>query len=349
VRGLTISAHGGLDQIVYRTDLPKPEPKRGEIRVRVKAAALNHLDLFVLAGLPGVTIVPPWILGADATGVIDAIGDLSGITDNQLKVGDSVIINPGLSDRACEYCRAGEQSLCVKFGILGEHAPGTLAEYIVVPATNARSIPRDKPVEQAAAFTLATLTAWRMVVTRARVKKGDNVLIWGIGGGVALAALEIIRNIGAVPWVTSHSDEKLALARGLGATNLINYTTTDVGKEIRARTGKRGVDVVLDTVGEATWQQSLGALGKRGRLVTCGATSGPIVQMDIRRLFWNQWDIMGSTMGNDAEFDAVTREYREGRLTPLVDSVFDITQGRQAFERLQSGQQFGKIVVRIPE
>jgi NADPH:quinone reductase-like Zn-dependent oxidoreductase len=349
VRGLTISAHGGLDQIVYRTDLPKPEPKRGEIRVRVKAAALNHLDLFVLAGLPGVTIVPPWILGGDATGVIDAIGDLSGITDNQLKVGDSVIINPGLSDHTCEYCRAGEQSLCVKFGILGEHAPGTLAEYIVIPATNARSIPRDKPVEQAAAFTLATLTAWRMVVTRARVKKGDNVLIWGIGGGVALAALEIIRNIGAIAWVTSHSEEKLALARGLGATNLINYTTTDVGKEIRARTGKRGVDVVLDTVGEATWQQSLGALGKRGRLVTCGATSGPIVQMDIRRLFWNQWDIMGSTMGNDAEFDAVTNEYRAGRLTPLVDSVFDISQGRQAFERLQSGQQFGKIVVRIPE
>jgi NADPH:quinone reductase-like Zn-dependent oxidoreductase len=349
VRGLTISAHGGLDQIVYRTDLPKPEPKRGEIRVRVKAAALNHLDLFVVAGMPGVTLVPPWILGADATGTIDAIGDLGGTTDNQLKVGDSVIINPGLSDHTCEYCQAGEQSLCVKFGILGEHAPGTLAEYIVIPARNARSIPRDKPVEQAAAFTLATLTAWRMVVTRARVRKGDNVLIWGIGGGVALAALEIIRNIGAIAWVTSHSDEKLALARGLGATNLINYTTSDVAKEIRARTGKRGVDVILDTVGEATWQQSLGALGKRGRLVTCGATSGPIVQMDIRRLFWNQWDIMGSTMGNDAEFDAVTNEYRAGRLTPLVDSVFEISQGRQAFERLQTGQQFGKIVVRIPE
>jgi NADPH:quinone reductase-like Zn-dependent oxidoreductase len=349
VRGLTISAHGGLDQLVYRTDLPKPEPKRGEIRVRVKAAALNHLDLFVIAGMPGVTITPHWILGADATGVIDAVGDLSGISDNQLKVGDNVIINPGLSDHSCEYCLAGEQSLCVKFGILGEHAPGTLAEYIVVPAVNARSIPRDKPVEQAAAFTLATLTAWRMVVTRARVKKGDNVLIWGIGGGVALAALEIVRSIGATAWVTSHSDEKLALARGLGAENLLNYATTDVGKEIRARTAKRGVDVVLDTVGEATWPQSLGALGKRGRLVTCGATSGPIVQMDVRRLFWNQWDIMGSTMGNDAEFDAITKEYRAGHFTPLVDSVFDISQGRQAFERLQSGQQFGKIVVRIPE
>jgi NADPH:quinone reductase-like Zn-dependent oxidoreductase len=349
VRGLTISAHGGLDQLVYRTDLPKPEPKRGEIRVRVKAAALNHLDLFVVAGMPGVTINPPWILGADATGTIDAIGDLSGISDNQLKVGDNVIINPGLSDHTCEYCLAGEQSLCVKFGILGEHAPGTLAEYIVVPAVNARSIPRDKPVEQAAAFTLATLTAWRMVVTRARVKKGDNVLIWGIGGGVALAALEIVRSIGAIAWVTSHSDEKLALARGLGAENLLNYATTDVGKQIRAQTAKRGVDVVLDTVGEATWPQSLGALGKRGRLVTCGATSGPMVQMDVRRLFWNQWDIMGSTMGNDTEFDAITKEYRAGHFTPLVDSVFDISQGRQAFERLQSGQQFGKIVVRIPE
>jgi NADPH:quinone reductase-like Zn-dependent oxidoreductase len=333
---------------VYRTDLPKPEPKRGEIRVRVKAGALNHLDLFVLAGLPGVKITPPWILGADGTGTIDAIGEL-GEHDGQLRIGDSVIINPGISDHTCEYCAMGEQSLCVKFGILGEHLPGTLAEYIVVPSRNARVIPREKGVEQAAAFTLATLTAWRMVVTRARVKKNDNVLIWGIGGGVALAALEIVRSIGATAWVTSHSDEKLALARGLGAENTLNYMTTDVAKEIRARTFKRGVDVVLDTVGEATWTQSLGSLGKRGRLVTCGATSGPMVQTDLRRLFWNQWDIMGSTMGNDAEFDAITKEFREGRLTPLVDSVFDISQGRQAFERLQSGQQFGKIVVRIPE
>jgi NADPH:quinone reductase-like Zn-dependent oxidoreductase len=349
VRGLTISSHGGLDQLEYRTDLPKPEPKRGEIRVRVKAAALNHLDLFVVGGMPGVKITPPWILGGDATGVVEAIGDLSGVSDNKLQVGDSVIINPGISDYTCEYCLAGEHSLCIKFGILGEHHPGTLAEYIVVPARNARGIPRDKPVEQAAAFTLATLTAWRMAVTRAQVKKSDNVLIWGIGGGVALAALEIVRNIGATAWVTSHSDEKLALARGLGAENLINYATADVGKEIRARTGKRGVDVVFDTVGEASWPQSLVALGKRGRLVTCGATSGPHVQMDVRRLFWNQWNIMGSTMGNEAEFDAVANEYRAGRLTPLVDSVFDISQGRKAFERLASGQQFGKVVVRIPE
>jgi len=349
VRGLTISAHGGLDQLEYRTDLPKPEPKRGEVRVRVKAAALNHLDLFVLGGIPGVKIVPPWILGADAAGVVDAIGDLGGNSDGDLKVGDTVIVNPGVSDHTCEYCKAGEHSLCVRFSILGEQLPGTLAEYITIPARNARSIPKDKPIESAAAFTLSTLTAWRMVVTRARVRKGDNVLIWGIGGGVALAALEIVRHIGAIAWVTSHSEEKLTLARGLGAENVINYTSTDVGKEIRARTGKRGVDVVFDTVGEATWSQSLGALGKRGRLVTCGATSGPMVQTDVRRLFWNQWDIMGSTMGNEAEFNAIANEFRAGRLTPLVDSVFDISQGKKAFERLQSGQQFGKVVVRIPE
>ena len=349
MRGLTISAHGGLDQLEYRTDLPKPEPKRGEIRVRVKAAALNHLDLFVIAGLPGVKITAPWILGADATGIVDAIGEVGGSSENKLQVGDTVIVNPGISDQTCEYCQMGEHSLCVKYSMLGEHRPGTLAEYITIPARNARSIPKDKPVESAAAFTLSTLTAWRMVVTRARVTKNDNVLIWGIGGGVALAALEIVRKIGATAWVTSHSEEKLALARGLGAENVINYTNTDVGKEIRARTGKRGVDVVFDTVGEATWTQSLTALGKRGRLVTCGATSGPMVQTDVRRLFWNQWDIMGSTMGNEREFDAIANEFRAGRLTPLVDSVFEISQGRKAFERLQSGQQFGKVVVRIPD
>ena len=349
MRGLTISAHGGLDQIEYRTDLPKPEPRRGEIRIRVKAVGLNHLDLFVVAGLPNLKIVPPWILGADAAGVVDAVGDLGGDAAGSIKVGDTVVVNPGLSDHTCEFCQQGEHSLCVKFRLLGEHVPGTLAEFVTIPARNARTIPRDKSIESAGAFTLSTLTAWRMAVTRARVKKGDNVLIWGIGGGVALAALEIVRRLGGISWVTSHSEEKLALARGLGADHVINYTNTDIGKEIRARTGKRGVDVVFDTVGEATWSQSLGALGKRGRLVTCGATSGPLVQTDVRRLFWNQWDIMGSTMGNEAEFDAITAEFAAGRMTPLIDSVFDISQARKAFERLQSGQQFGKVVVRIPE
>jgi NADPH:quinone reductase-like Zn-dependent oxidoreductase len=202
---------------------------------------------------------------------------------------------------------------------------------------------------QAAAFPLATLTAWRMVVTRAAVREGEDVLIWGIGGGVAVQALQIAKSLGARVWVTSGSDEKLARARALGADETLNHTKVDVGKEVRLRTGKKGVDVVIDNVGEATWGQSLVALGKRGRLVTCGATTGPLVQTDLRRLFWNQWTLMGSTMGNDDEFDAITRALRSGSLLPPVDSVHALADGRAAFERMASAEQFGKIVIRVDE
>ncbi|MBL8959222.1 MAG: zinc-binding dehydrogenase, partial [Gemmatimonadetes bacterium] len=237
--------------------------------------------------------------------------------------------------------------LCLKYGILGEHHPGTLAEYVVVPAGNVVRIPDAVEFTEAAAFPLATLTAWRMVVTRAQVRAGDEVLIWGIGGGVAQQALQICKGIGARVWVTSGSDDKLERARALGADEVLNHSRVDVGREIRARTGKRGVDVVVDSVGQATWKQSLGALGKRGRLVTCGGTSGPMVETDVRRLFWNQWTIMGSTMGTAREFAAIAAELAAGRLRPVVDSVTPLAAGRQAFERLASGQQFGKVVVDV--
>ncbi|MBA3644688.1 MAG: zinc-binding dehydrogenase [Gemmatimonadaceae bacterium] len=345
MRALTISANGGLDQLEYRTDLPIPEPGAGEVRIRVTAAALNHLDLFVLAGLPGVKISPKWVMGADATGVIDTLGP--GV--DSVRAGETVIVNPGLSDGTCEYCKAGEQSSCVNFQLLGEHRSGTMAEYIVVPAKNVRSIPKSIPPESAAAFSLATLTAWRMVHTRARVKKGEHVLIQGIGGGVAIAALQICKQIGANVWVTSSSDEKLEKAQKLGADHTLNNRSTDVAKEIRVRTNKRGVDAVIDSVGEATWNSSLGALAKQGRLVTCGVSSGPKLETDGRRLFWNQWDILGSTMGNDAEFDAIAAELRKGNLLPPVDSVFGLEKGRDAFARLQKAEQFGKVVVKISE
>ncbi len=343
MRALTISAHGGTERLEFRTDVPVPEPSPGAVRVRVQAAALNHLDVFMLAGLPGVTITPGWVMGADGTGIIDATG---GVVDT-VSIGDRVVINPGISDRTCEFCMAGEQSLCVRFGLLGEHLPGTLAEYVVVPATNVRRIPDGVSIEQAAAFTLATLTAWRMVVTRADVGPGDDVLIWGIGGGVSQAAMKIAKQRGARVWVTSGSDEKLALAHELGADETLNHRTSNVGKEIRARTGKRGVSVVIDSVGQSTWESSLIALGRGGRLVTCGGTSGSMLETDVRRLFWNQWTIMGSTMGNDAEFAAVVAELEAGRLLPVIDSVYDLEQGRGAYERLAAGQQFGKIVVRV--
>jgi NADPH:quinone reductase-like Zn-dependent oxidoreductase len=344
VRALTISEHGGLDRIQYRDDVPVPELRAPtDVRIRVAAAALNHLDLFVVSGLPGVTISPSWIMGGDGAGIIDRVGDA--VTG--LRPGDSVIINPGISDRTCAYCLEGDHPLCIRYGILGEHFPGTMAEYVVVPAVNVRTIPSTIDMTAAAAFPLATLTAWRMVVSRARVGPEDQVLIIGIGGGVALAALQIAKLRGARVWVTSGSDAKLARARELGADETINHATEDVAKTVRARTGKRGVDVVIDNVGEKTWTRSLGALGKRGRLVTCGGTSGPMVETDIRRLFWNQWTIMGSTMGNDAEFDAITEEFRAGRLVPPIDSVHELRDGLGAFERLASGKQFGKIVVRI--
>ncbi|HET7630976.1 MAG TPA: zinc-binding dehydrogenase [Gemmatimonadaceae bacterium] len=344
MRALTISAHGGLDQLEVRDDLPEPQlGAPTDVRVRVQAAALNHLDLFVIEGLPGVTIRPPWVVAGDAVGVVEQVG--TEVT--RVRAGDRVVINPGISDRTCVYCRDGEQSLCLRFGILGEHHPGTAAEFVVVPQHNVRTIPVDVPTPEAAGFTLATLTAWRMLMTRAQVREGERVLIWGAGGGVSTAALQICKRVGAEVWVASSSEARLARARELGADHGLNYNTQDVTREIRAATGKAGVDVVVENVGRATWKHSLGALGKRGRLVTCGGTTGPIVETDVRRLFWNQWSILGSTMGNDAEFDAVVEQLRAGRLLPPVDGVWPLARGRDAFARLQSGGQFGKVVLEI--
>jgi NADPH:quinone reductase-like Zn-dependent oxidoreductase len=228
------------------------------VRLRVEAAALNRLDLFVVGGLPGVTITPPWVVGSDGAGVVDAVGP--GVT--AVRPGDRVVVNPGHGCGACEYCREGETPLCPRYHIFGEHEPGFLAEYAVVPESCVRVRPDHVTAEQAAAFSLATLTAWRMVVSRARVRPGDQVLVWGIGGGVALAALQICKRIGATVWATSSSPEKLERARRLGADHLLDHARDDVPRAIRAATNKRGADVVIDSVGEATWARSLLALGR---------------------------------------------------------------------------------------
>jgi len=293
--------------------------------------------------VPGVRITPAWTLGSDCAGVVDAVG--ARVTT--VRVGDRVVLNPGVSDRTCEYCRTGDNPLCLRYAILGEHRPGVLADFVVVPVANVHVIPAHVSFTVAAAFPLATLTAWRMVVSRAQVTASDQVLIRGIGGGVALASMQIAKSIGARVWVTSGSDAKLERAREMGADETLNHHTSDVAREVRGRTGKRGVDVVIDCVGQATWASSLGSLGKRGRLVTCGGTSGPLLETDVRKLFWNQWTIMGSTMGSDDEFARIVDELRAGRLYPPVDSTFPLEEGRQAFERLQSGQQFGKVVITV--
>jgi NADPH:quinone reductase-like Zn-dependent oxidoreductase len=346
MRACVLTATGGLDHLQI-TEVPDaPAPRAGEVRIAIRAAALNHLDLFVAEGLPGGADRFPHIVGADGAGVVESVG--SGVSG--VRPGDRVLINPGVSDYTCEFCRAGEHSLCIAYRLLGEHLPGTMAELVTVPAHNLAPVPRLVPEltwPEAAAFSLVTLTAWRMVVTRAQVKAGETVLVWGIGGGVSLAALRIAKLLGARVIATSSDDAKLAEARRLGADVTLNHRTQKVSQEVRALTQKRGVEVVVENVGEATWDESLRCLKRGGRLVTCGATSGPNVRVDLRRVFWHHFTFMGSTMGNAREYAEIVRRLGEGQLRPIVDQVFPMTDARKAYERLARGEQLGKVVVEV--
>src|SRR2546427_2589116 len=274
MRACVLTATGGIGKLTI-TDVPDaPVPGAGEVRVAIRWAALNHLDLFVVEGLPGGATQLPHIVGADGAGVVESVGP--GVT--AVRAGDRVMINPGISDYTCEFCRAGEHSLCVNFRLLGEHLPGTVAELITVPAHNVADIPKlaqELTWAEAAAFSLVTLTAWRMLVTRAQVKAGEWVLVWGIGGGVSLTALRVAKLLGARVIATSSSDAKLTRARELGADVTINHRTKEVAKAVREITAQRGVDAVVENVGEATWGESLRCLAKGGRIVTCGGTTGP--------------------------------------------------------------------------
>ena len=344
MRALVLGGHGGLDQLSVRDDLPMPALDGPHaVRLRVDAVALNRLDLFVLQGWPGLTLRPPWVPVADCTGVVESIGDAV----TSVRIGDTVVLNPGASCRECASCRAGQQPLCLRFQIHGEHRPGTAAEFVVVPEWNLMPVPAEIPAAERAGFGLATLTAYRMVAGKARVQAGEQVLIWGIGGGVALAALQLAKARGAITWVTSSDPDKLKRASALGADHLLNHSTDDVPAAIRTATVKRGVDVVIDSVGTATWKRSLASLGRGGRLVTCGGTSGPMVETDVRRLFLNQWTIWGSTMGSEQEWREVSAEFAAGGLRPPVDSIFSLERAAEAYARLQSGAQFGKVVIRI--
>jgi len=348
MRAWVIRGTGGLDRLELAQVPDPPSTLRStDVRVALRAAALNHLDLFVVRGLPHEYQFPH-ILGGDGAGVVAAVGpDVRAV-----RPGDRVMINSGIADYTCEYCRAGEHSLCLSYRLLGEHLPGTLAEAIMVPEPNVAIIPTlPAPLSwaEAAAFSLVTLTAWRMVVTRAQVQPGETVLVWGIGGGASLAAMRIAKLRGARVIVTSSSDEKLEHAKRLGADATLNHRTQKVSQEVRALTDKRGADVVIENVGEATWDESLRSLRRGGRLVSCGATSGPKVGIDLRRLFWYQWSILGATMGNLAEYREIVRVLGTGELRPIVDRVFPFTEARAAFERLNRGEQLGKIAIQIAD
>jgi NADPH:quinone reductase-like Zn-dependent oxidoreductase len=311
------------------------------VLLQVKAAALNHLDLFCRNGIPGVKL--PHIGGADGSGVVAAIGPgVTGVT-----VGERVLLNPALSDGSCAFCQAGEHSQCDAFQILGEQRDGTFAEYVVVPQENVARIPEGLSFVEAAAFALVTLTAWRMLITKAQLRPGETILILGVGGGVSSAALQIAKYAGARVIITSGSKAKLERGRELGADVLINYAEQDFSREVWNSTGKRGVDVVLDNVGQATWPGSIRALAKGGRLVTCGASSGPKPDEDIRRIFVKQITIMGSTMGNRREFATVVALLAGGKLKPLVDRTYPLAEAAVAQIALERGEQFGKIVLTI--
>ncbi len=333
--------HGGNEVLEYG-DWPEPEPGPGDVRVAIRAAALNHLDIFVRNGIPDVPL--PQVPGADGSGIVDAVGaGVEGVAP-----GDRVLIQPGLYCNRCEFCRGGEQSLCVTYQILGEHTPGTFAEKVVVPARNLFPIPEGLSFEQAAAFPLVYQTAWRMVVGRAGLRPGETMLVHGAGGGVAGAAVEIGLLSGGRIYATTAGEEKLARVRGKGAEVVLDHVKQNVAKEIRSLTGKRGVDVIVDCVGEATWKSSLQCAAKGGRIVTCGATSGPNPAEEIRLIFWKQLSILGSTMANDREFRTLLAAVAAGRLRPTIDRVYPFSRVAEAYARMEEGLQYGKIVL-VPD
>lgn len=343
MKAAVIHEHGGPESIQMEEGLSQPEPDRDEILLDVKTAALNHLDLFVCQGMPGLTLDFPHILGSDAAGIVRETG--SGV--NSLSPGDQVMINAGKSCGACEACYSGEQSLCSSFHLLGEHSSGTYAEYVAVPAENCLKIPEFLSFRKAAAFPLVFMTAWRMIMTRAELKAGEWILLHGIGGGVSHAALQIASSIETTSIVTSSSENKCQKAVDLGADYTIQYTNEDVEKQVKEITNGRGVDVVVENVGKETWNTSQKCARKGGRIVTCGATTGPTPQTNINRIFWKQLNILGSTMGSHSDFREVTNWIKSTERTPAIDRVFPLEDVVEAEKRLQNGEQFGKIVLEI--
>jgi NADPH:quinone reductase-like Zn-dependent oxidoreductase len=342
MKAIAITGQGGIEKVQYM-DVEQPKVGPREVLIETRAVALNHLDIFIRNNLDSLKLAPPHILGADGAGVVSEVGS----EVRTIKVGDRVLINPGLNCGVCEFCQAGEQSLCVHFGIMGETCPGTFAEYFKVPQDNVHPVPEGFSWEEAAAFPLVFVTAWRMLISKAAIKPGEDILILGIGGGVSTAVLQIVKAIGLRAFVTSSSDDKLQQAKTLGADAGINYKTQDFAREIRNLTHRRGVDVVVDSVGGDSYAKSLASLVKGGRLVTCGATAGPRPQTDLARIFWNQLSVFGSTMGNMREFAAMLNFVGKRGVKPVIDQVFPLADGAHALARMEEGKQFGKIVLKV--
>lgn len=330
--------HGGAD-VLRIEDIATPVPQPGEVLIRVRAAALNHLDIWTRRGLP-MEITMPHIGGSDIAGVVEAVG--AGVTGVQ--TGARVVVNPSLSCGECAWCRAGEESLCANYQIIGEHTNGGFAEYVSVPALNLFPIPDRYGFDQAAAAPLVFLTAWRALTSKGRVRAGNSVLVTGASGGVATAAVQIARHLGARVYALTTA-ENIERVKSLGADVVYDRDAVDFSRQIWKDTNKRGVDVVIDSVGEVIWPASVRALARGGRLVVYGATTGYRAELDLRAVFWKQIEVLGTTMSNRSEFEEVMRLVFSGSLKPVVDTVMPLSEIRTAHERLERGEQFGKIVL----
>jgi NADPH:quinone reductase-like Zn-dependent oxidoreductase len=338
---MRIHEYGEADKLRYE-EVEEPHlAVSEELIVELKTAALNHIDLWNRRGLTGIDIRLPHILGADGAGVVMEVGaDVKNV-----QVGDKVCLYPPTGCGSCEFCLTDRDFMCLHLRVLGERLEGTYAEYVKLPAKNCFLIPTDLSFEEAAAFPLVFLTVWRMLVTNAQLKPGEHVLILGIGSGIGTAALQLAKHMGAHVIVTSSSDQKLELARNWGADHGINSSANDFAREVRALTGKRGADVVVDCVGGDAWGMSLAALAKGGRLVTCGATAGISPKTDLRRVFWNHLKIFGSTLGSREDFRQLLAFMSTARVRPIVDQVFPLRDTAAAHRRLEQREQFGKIVI----
>jgi NADPH:quinone reductase-like Zn-dependent oxidoreductase len=341
MRAVVIREHGDVDRLIFE-DRPRPEPGPHEVRVRVRACALNHLDVWVRRGVPGHRFPLPMIPGCDASGVIDALG--AGVTE--CAIGDEVFLAPGFGCGTCESCADGQDQLCRAYGIFGETRDGACAEYVCVPVRNALRKPKDLSFEEAAAFPLTFLTAWHMLVARAGVAPGDDVLIQAAGSGVSVAAIQIAKLFGARVLVTAGSKAKCDRALALGADRAVDYSHEDFVAIAREFTGKRGIDVAIDHVGTPTIARSIQTLKKGGRVVICGATGGFELATDLRLVFFKGLSILGSTMGSLGELHDVARLVAAGRLKPIVHAVLPLSEIREAHRMLSDREVFGKVVVK---
>ena len=343
MKAVRFHTHGG-PEVLKHEDIPDPKIAQNEVLVRIKACALNHLDLWLRKGLPGVTVPLPHIPGCDITGEVAAVGELC----TRVRVGEPVVISPGRSCGQCIRCLEGHDNLCPSYQIIGGYGLcGGYADLINVPEVNVLPLPKGLDFVQAAALPITFLTAWNMLVTLGNVQHGQTVLVMGAGSGVGVAAIQIAKLFGATVVAAASTDEKLVKARSLGADHGINYEKQSIAQEIKRLTDRRGVDIVFEHVGGESWKELLPIIAASGTLVTCGATSGPVAETDIRYLFMRQVRIQGAYMGSKADFMALLPLVEAGKLKPVVDQALPLSEAAQAHRILEERRQFGKVVLTI--